>query len=98
MKWNWRIEEQLGLTRGDARGLACPGLRYGGLSGLRRRRGHRPNACIHNGDLREHNWNAVRAQTRLMMHDEQWELKGKWLALVIVLQGLGTGRGREIRI
>src|SRR5581483_9765402 len=48
------LGEQLRLTQGDARGLACPGLRYGGPSGLRRRRGHRPNACIHNGDLREH--------------------------------------------
>src|SRR5581483_325027 len=28
----------------------------------------------------------------------QWELKGKWLVLLLGLQGLGTGRGREIRI
>src|SRR5581483_10756388 len=90
------LGEQLCLTQGDARGLACPGLRYGGPSGLRRRRGHRPNACIHNGDLREHGRNAVRAQTRLLMHDGQWELEGE--CLVPKLQGLGTGRGREMRI
>ena len=28
----------------------------------------------------------------------QWELKGKWLILLLGRQGVGTGRGREIRI
>ncbi len=39
------------------------------------------NACMHNTDPREDGWKAVSALAKLMMQDEQRELKAKWLEL-----------------
>ncbi len=39
------------------------------------------NACIHNNDPREDGWKAVSALMKLMMQDDQRELKEKWLEL-----------------
>ena len=39
------------------------------------------NACMHNNDPREDGWKAVLALAKLMMQDEQRELKEKWLEL-----------------
>jgi hypothetical protein len=46
------------LTQGDARGLACPGLRYCGPLGLGKTCEQGLNSCIHSNDPREDKGNA----------------------------------------
>ena len=66
------------FTQGDARGLACRGLRYSGPSGLKKTRGRRLNACMHNQDPREDGWKAVSALAKATArragrcHVEHW--------------------------